>query len=259
MKHPLSGSCAALCFMIQSLIVSGQAIAECVGDTTFDPPPVEYYLFDHILALDSASVDYLSALVQHDFDEKAPVVELTGTLNEKAATAWAKMTRGRLGDRLIYILGNEMIAEDFVHDFGSIEGFHFPTLAGRLSLDEANALVARTLGKDTDEGLPFNVAIIGDGLRLERGTVASLDKCKNLGEPALCIQLKASGAKQMWRLTEGNAGKVLALFWGDRLLTMPVIREPILGGQGIIPFSGDEQTTDEEIDQLICDIMRRWD
>lgn len=233
--------------------------AACKSASTGDPPPVEYHILHHILELDSKRVDYISAITQPDYDETAPVVDLTGTLKHDAARDWQEITKDRLGDRLIYILADELIGEDFVHDLGPVEVFSFQTMPGRLSLEAANALVDRTLGKSDNSGPVLSVAIIGEGLRLERGTVASIERCENVdGQPGLCFQLTATGTKQLWLLTANNAGKVVAITWGNRMLSMPVIREPILGGQGVMAFPDDEAAA-EEMDQLICDIMRRWD
>ncbi|MBI3394232.1 MAG: protein translocase subunit SecD, partial [Spirochaetia bacterium] len=48
------------------------------------------------------------------------------------------------------------------------------------------------------------------------------------------FQLSGAGADKFGEVTTKNTGKRLAILWGDRVVSDPVIRSPILGGSGVV-------------------------
>jgi preprotein translocase subunit SecD len=50
------------------------------------------------------------------------------------------------------------------------------------------------------------------------------------GAPAIYITLSPAAATKLAAITHDNLGKPLSMMVGGRLLTQPVVREPILGG-----------------------------
>ena len=54
------------------------------------------------------------------------------------------------------------------------------------------------------------------------------------GEPVVNFKFDAAGAKRFGRITQENVGLPFAILLDEKVITAPVIREPILGGQGQI-------------------------
>ena len=61
----------------------------------------------------------------------------------------------------------------------------------------------------------------------------------------IAFRLTDFGARKFGNLTEKNKGKQLAILWGDRVVSDPVIREPIYGGNGVINGSFTESEARE--------------
>lgn len=61
-------------------------------------------------------------------------------------------------------------------------------------------------------------------------------------EPIVSFRFDASGAKRFGRVTQANVGRPFAIILDDKVISAPVIREPILGGSGQISggFSVEE-------------------
>lgn len=57
------------------------------------------------------------------------------------------------------------------------------------------------------------------------------------GMPVVSFQFDTLGARQFGNATQQNVGKPLAIVLDDKVISAPVIREPILGGQGVISGS----------------------
>ena len=64
------------------------------------------------------------------------------------------------------------------------------------------------------------------------------------GEPIVSFQFDATGKRAFGRFTQANVGKPLAIVLDGKVLSAPVIREPIIGGSGQISgrFSAQEAT-----------------
>ena len=69
------------------------------------------------------------------------------------------------------------------------------------------------------------------GENLENATPA-FDQ--NTGEPVVNFKFDSAGAKRFGRVTQENVGLPFAILLDEKVITAPVIREPILGGTGQI-------------------------
>jgi len=69
--------------------------------------------------------------------------------------------------------------------------------------------------------------VLLDGSYLKRAQVQT----DQFGKPEVIFSLSAEGAKKFARITEANVGKRLAIVFDGKILSMPVIRERIPGGQ----------------------------
>jgi preprotein translocase subunit SecD len=72
---------------------------------------------------------------------------------------------------------------------------------------------------------------------------AGFDQMTN--RPVVTFQLDASGARAFCTVTTANVGKQFAVVLDDRVLTAPVIQEPICGGNGQITGSFTPEETQE--------------
>jgi preprotein translocase subunit SecD len=57
------------------------------------------------------------------------------------------------------------------------------------------------------------------------------------GSPVVSFRFDAVGARKFARATQQNVGKIFAIVLDGKIITAPVIREPIMGGSGIISGS----------------------
>ncbi len=64
-------------------------------------------------------------------------------------------------------------------------------------------------------------------------------------EPVVSFRFNAAGGKRFGDVTGHNVGKQLAVVLDDKVISAPVIREPILGGSGIISGSFTVQTAND--------------
>ncbi|MCO6052023.1 protein translocase subunit SecD [Mesorhizobium sp. RP14(2022)] len=72
---------------------------------------------------------------------------------------------------------------------------------------------------------------------------ASFDQRTN--EPLVSFRLNSSGAQKFGRVTQQNVGKPFAIVLDEKVISAPVIREPILGGSGQISGSFTAQTAND--------------
>jgi len=59
----------------------------------------------------------------------------------------------------------------------------------------------------------------------------------NTGGPVVTFRFDAAGAKRFGKVTQENVGLPFAIVLDGKVISAPVIREPILGGQGQISGS----------------------
>ncbi len=75
--------------------------------------------------------------------------------------------------------------------------------------------------------------VLLDGSALKRAQVQT----DQFGKPEVTFELNTTGARTFAQVTEANVGRRMAVVLDDKIMTMPVIRERIPGGQ--VRISGD--------------------
>lgn len=69
----------------------------------------------------------------------------------------------------------------------------------------------------------------------------------DLGRPQVSFRFNTNGAKKFGEITKENSGKRLAIVLDDKIISAPVINEPIMGGAGVI---NSDRFTMEEANNL---------
>ncbi|MCS6879384.1 MAG: protein translocase subunit SecD [Geminicoccaceae bacterium] len=64
-------------------------------------------------------------------------------------------------------------------------------------------------------------------------------------EPVVSFRFDSQGARKFARITQENVGKLFAIVLDDKVISAPRIREPILGGSGIISGSFTPESANE--------------
>ncbi len=82
--------------------------------------------------------------------------------------------------------------------------------------------------------------VLLEGSTIKRAQVAT----DQFGKAEVQFELSAGGAKQFAQITEVNVGRRLAIILDDKIMTMPLIRERIPGGQ--VRITGDFTMTDAQ-------------
>jgi preprotein translocase subunit SecD len=82
--------------------------------------------------------------------------------------------------------------------------------------------------------------VLLDGSTIKRAQVSS----DQFGKPEVVFSLSTNGAKKFASVTEANVGRRLAIVLDGKIMTMPVIRERIPGGQ--VRISGDFTVKDAQ-------------
>lgn len=72
----------------------------------------------------------------------------------------------------------------------------------------------------------------------------------NTNQPVVGLQFNPTGAEIFGTLTEKHVGEPIAIFLDDQPLTMPVVNEPIYGGQAVISGNYDLQSAQTMAAQL---------
>jgi preprotein translocase subunit SecD len=65
------------------------------------------------------------------------------------------------------------------------------------------------------------------------------------GQPVVSFRFDTVGARRFGDATRENVGRAFAIVLDDRVISAPVIREPILGGSGVISGSFTVQTSND--------------
>ena len=100
------------------------------------------------------------------------------------------------------------------------------------------------LEKDTERGLPAyyvlkkRVVVGGERLTDAQPTVEQ-------GRPVVSFRFDTAGGKRFGDATRDNVGRQLAIVLDGKVISAPVIREPILGGNGIISGSFTTQEAND--------------
>lgn len=119
-----------------------------------------------------------------------------------------------------------------------------PFLEFRLQSTQATASKVDSKGQIQIDATPTFVPTGLDGKYLKH---AQLIFAQNTGTPEVSIQFNDEGAKLFEKITSENVGKVIAIYLDGSVISAPVVREAISGGQAQI--SGN--FTPEEAKQLV--------
>ncbi|MDC0857391.1 protein translocase subunit SecD [Rickettsiales bacterium] len=65
------------------------------------------------------------------------------------------------------------------------------------------------------------------------------------GQPQVSFKFDSVGAKKFGNITSENVGKMFAIVLDNKVISAPVIREPILGGQGVISGNFTSETAND--------------
>jgi preprotein translocase subunit SecD len=87
--------------------------------------------------------------------------------------------------------------------------------------------------------------VLLDGSSIKKAGVQT----DQFGKPEVVFSLSAEGAKQFLRITEANVGRRLAIVLDGKVLSMPLIRERIPGGQ--VRITGDFTMKDAQDQALV--------
>lgn len=100
----------------------------------------------------------------------------------------------------------------------------------------------RTLRDDAGNAYPVRNTVVLTGDRLSDAS-AGFDP--QTGEPTVNFRFDRAGAREFADITQANVGRPFAIVLDNRVLSAPVIREPITGGSGQISgsFSVQEAST----------------
>ncbi|AOG10977.1 export membrane protein SecD [Agrobacterium sp. RAC06] len=109
-------------------------------------------------------------------------------------------------------------------------------------LGEPGAAGVETLRDDEGRSYPVQATVLLAGDRL---TDARVQFDQQGGQPVVSFRFDGVGAERFARITSDNVGRPFAIVLDDKVLSAPVIREPITGGAGQISgdFSVDEANT----------------
>ncbi|EKF59065.1 bifunctional preprotein translocase subunit SecD/SecF [Agrobacterium albertimagni AOL15] len=110
-------------------------------------------------------------------------------------------------------------------------------------LGEPGAAGVETLKDDEGRSYPVQATVLLAGDRLTDARV-QFDQ-QGGGQPVVSFRFDGVGADRFARITRDNVGRPFAIVLDDKVLSAPVIREPITGGAGQISgdFSVDEANT----------------
>lgn len=174
------------------------------------------------------------------------------------------MSAVEAGDRNSVFSGLRDVMEKRVNVFGVSE----PRVTTAKRGDSYQLIVELAGIKDTEEAikqigktalLDFReVEQVGEGeeaklnFRLTELTGRYLQKAQvsadpNTNQPLILIQFNAEGADLFEKLTSRNVGKPLAIFLDNQLISMPVVQEPISGGDAQITG----QFTFQEVKRMV--------
>ncbi|KZD10989.1 protein translocase subunit SecD [Oceanibaculum pacificum] len=84
------------------------------------------------------------------------------------------------------------------------------------------------------DGRPQQQYLVERRVMVSGDTLVDAQPTFNNGEPVVSFRFDSVGAKRFGDVTAGNVGRPFAIVLDDKVISAPVIREPILGGSGVI-------------------------
>ena len=103
-------------------------------------------------------------------------------------------------------------------------------------------------GVDKDGGRPAAARDAGRARRRADDCQPAFDSRTN--EPIIDFRFNNAGARRFGNFTQDNVGQPFAIVLDDKVISAPVIREPILGGRGQISGSFTPETANQLAIQL---------
>ena len=141
-------------------------------------------------------------------------------------------------DRIVIQVPGIGSAEELKQLIGTTARLTFHPVLGRGTDPDARPGVGNILAPSMDEPgvfytLDANPVVTGDEL------VTAAPATDQNGQPAVEFRFNAQGAKAFGAYTAANTGQLFAIVLDDEVISAPVIRQPIMGGTGIISGSMD--------------------
>ena len=120
-----------------------------------------------------------------------------------------------------------------VIDDAAVLNFHVVTPSGQADLVKGIKKPTQAIYPDVQEGGPLWLV---DKVPLVRGeqVVDANPSFDQNGEPVVAFRFNAAAGQAFGRWTQQNVGQLFAIVVDDKVISAPVIREPILGGSGQI-------------------------
>ncbi len=88
-----------------------------------------------------------------------------------------------------------------------------------------------------EEGAPLRYYVVRKRVEVSGDRLIDAQPSFQTGEAVVSFRFDTAGAKKFGRVTSEHTGEFLAIVLDDKVISAPVIREPILGGNGIISGS----------------------
>ncbi len=138
-------------------------------------------------------------------------------------------------DRILIQVPGADSAQDIldVIDEAAVLNFHVVTPSGQGDLIKGIKKPDQEIFPDVVEGGPLYLV---DKVPLVRGeqVVDANPSFDQNGEPVVAFRFNAAAGQAFGRWTQQNVGELFAIVVDDKVISAPVIREPILGGSGQI-------------------------
>ena len=127
--------------------------------------------------------------------------------------------------------------------------FHLldPTVAPEVARREGVPPTSMLLPSDelTAEGKPVNEYVVRKRVILSGDLLVDSKPSFQDNQPVVSFKFDAVGARRFGEITKENVGKPFAIVLDGKVISAPVIREPILGGSGIISGSFTTQSASD--------------
>ena len=154
----------------------------------------------------------------------------------------------REGQKIAYKAGGNQSSAAVLDERAAALQFRMVAREGTSApVDLLKQTVKDSVGNDLF--VPYRVLreVLLDGRAVAR---AGIDKFETNGERTIRMRLTEAGAKQFEENTRSNVSDHLAIVYHDRVLSAPIIREPISGGQVSIAGEPGAKETHELVDCL---------
>jgi len=97
----------------------------------------------------------------------------------------------------------------------------------------------------TSNGQPLQYYVVKRRVMVSGDTLTDAQPTFQDNQPVVSFKFDSTGARRFGDATKDNVGKPFAIVLDNKVISAPVIREPILGGQGIISGSFTTQSAND--------------